>query len=50
MKAQMSWTPIYLVIILAIAVILITAVVKPMFQSAGDYAVTGLGLIPFFFA
>jgi len=50
MKAQMSWTPIYLVIIIAIAVILISAVIKPMFQSAADYSLTSLALIPFFFS
>jgi len=46
MKAQMSWTPIYLVIILAIAMILISAVVKPMFQNAAEYT-SLLGMILF---
>jgi len=47
MKAQMSWTPIYLVIIVAIAAILLTAVIKPMFQSAGEYALMELAFLFF---
>ncbi len=38
----MSWTPIYLAIVIAIAVILLFAVVKPMFQGGAQYAETQL--------
>lgn len=34
----MEWTPIYLMIVLAIAAILIFAIAKPMFQQAAEYA------------
>lgn len=38
MKRGMEWTPIYLLIILAIAAVLILAIIKPMFQNAAQYA------------
>lgn len=38
MQRGMEWTPIYLVIILAIAAILILTIIKPMFQEAAEYA------------
>ena len=34
----MTWTPIYLAIVIVIAAILIFTIIKPMFQSAGQYA------------
>lgn len=37
-KGEMSWTPIYLVIVLVIAAILIYTIIKPMFQDAAQYA------------
>ena len=37
LKAQ-NWTPIYLLVIIIIAIVLIFAVIKPMFQSAAEYA------------
>jgi Tfp pilus assembly protein PilE len=40
MRRGMEWTPIYLMIILVIAAILIFAIVKPMFQNAAEYAKT----------
>jgi hypothetical protein len=40
-----EWTPIYLVVILAIAAILMFAIIKPMFQQAAQYATT----VPFLF-
>lgn len=46
MKGQ-NWTPIYMAVIIVIAVILIFAVIKPMFQSAGQYAQTALPLLFF---
>ncbi len=33
-KGDVNWTPIYLLILAAIAIILIFSVIKPMFQSA----------------
>ncbi len=33
----MEWTPIYMLIIMAIAAILIFAIAKPMFQQAAQY-------------
>lgn len=33
-----NWTPIYLLVIIVIAIVLILAVIKPMFQSAAEYA------------
>lgn len=33
-RGDMNWTPIYLLILAAIAVILLISVIKPMFQSA----------------
>jgi hypothetical protein len=45
MKGQ-NWTPIYMAIILAIAAVILFAVIKPMFQSASDYAST-LGALLF---
>lgn len=44
MKRGMEWTPIYLLIILAIAAVLVLAIIKPMFQSAAQYAE---GVLPF---
>ncbi|MEM0372789.1 MAG: hypothetical protein QXO69_03070 [archaeon] len=44
MKGQ-NWTPIYIAVIVAIAVILLFAVIKPMFQSAGQYVQTTLPLV-----
>ena len=38
MQKGLEWTPIYLVIILAIAAILIFAIIKPMFQQAAEFA------------
>ena len=38
MRKGQSWTPIYLMIIIAIAAILIFAIIKPMFQEAALYA------------
>ena len=37
-KGEMSWTPIYLMIVLVIAAILIFTIAKPMFQNAAQYA------------
>lgn len=45
MNRGMEWTPIYLLVILAIAAILLFAIIKPMFQSAAQYAQTA----PFLF-
>ncbi|MBI1973994.1 hypothetical protein HYS54_04225 [Candidatus Micrarchaeota archaeon] len=33
-----TWTPIYMVVIIAIAAVLILSVIKPMFQSASGVA------------
>ncbi|MBI4214926.1 hypothetical protein HY546_02935 [archaeon] len=33
-----AWTPIYMVVIIAIAAVLILTVIKPMFQSAAGVA------------
>lgn len=33
-----TWTPIYMVVIIAIAAVLILTVIKPMFQGAGQVA------------
>jgi len=33
-KGDVNWTPIYLLILAAIALILIVSVIKPMFQAA----------------
>jgi len=33
-KGDVNWTPIYLLILAAIAVILLISVIKPLFQSA----------------
>jgi Tfp pilus assembly protein FimT len=38
MKRGMEWTPIYMLVILAIAAILLFAIAKPMFQQASEYA------------
>jgi Tfp pilus assembly protein FimT len=38
MKRGMEWTPIYLLVIIAIAAILLFAIAKPMFQQAAQYA------------
>ncbi len=45
MNKGMEWTPIYLLVILAIAAILLFAIIKPMFQNAADFAQTA----PFLF-
>lgn len=37
-RGDVSWTPIYLAIVIAIAVILLFAVIKPMFSSGAQYA------------
>lgn len=41
----MEWTPIYLLIIVAIAAIILFAIAKPMFQNAAQFAQTA----PFLF-
>ncbi len=41
-SGDVGWTPIYLAIIVAIAVILMIAVIKPMFQGGAQYAETQL--------
>lgn len=41
-KGDVNWTPIYLIILAAIALILLVSVVKPMFQSALQGAASGL--------
>lgn len=33
-RGDVNWTPMYLLILAAIALILIVSVIKPMFQSA----------------
>jgi len=38
MKRGMEWTPIYMLVIIAIAAILLFAIAKPMFQQAAQYA------------
>ena len=43
MSKGFEWTPIYLVVIIAIAAILIFAIVKPMFQQAAQYAQASTG-------
>jgi hypothetical protein len=43
----MEWTPIYLMIILVIAAVLILAIVKPMFQGAAQYAETAVSFLLF---
>ena len=45
MNRGMEWTPIYLVIIIAIAAILLFAIAKPMFQQAAQYAQTAPFLV-----
>lgn len=47
MKKGMEWTPIYLVIIIAIAAILIFTIIKPMFQQAAEYAQTQIPFLLF---
>lgn len=37
-RGDVSWTPIYLMVIVAIAAILLFAVIKPMFASGAQYA------------
>lgn len=37
-EGSMSWTPIYLAIVVAIAAILAFAIIKPMFQQAAGTA------------
>ena len=44
MKGQ-NWTPIYMAVIVVIAVILLFAIIKPMFQSAGQYVTSTLPLL-----
>jgi len=41
----MSWTPIYMLVVVAIALILIFAIIKPMFREGARYAEYGLSLI-----
>ena len=33
-KGEVNWTPIYILILAAIAIILLVSVIKPMFQAA----------------
>ncbi len=40
MNKGMEWTPIYLLVIMVIAAILLFAIVKPMFQNAANFAQT----------
>ena len=47
MKRGMEWTPIYLVIIVAIAAIILFAIVKPMFQQAAQYAQSSISFLLF---
>jgi type II secretory pathway component PulF len=56
MKKAQSWTPIYLLIVAAIAIILIITFVKPLFQQASSTAAetsqsakTVIGFIPLAF-
>ncbi len=44
-SGDVGWTPIYLMIIIAIAVILLFAIIKPMFQEGARYAEYGLSSI-----
>ncbi len=37
-RGDVSWTPMYLVIVAVIAIILLLAVIKPMFQTGAEYA------------
>jgi len=46
MKKGMEWTPIYMLVIIAIAAILLFAIAKPMFQNAAQYAQSN---VPFLF-
>ena len=46
MKKGQNWTPIYMVIIIVIALILIFTIIKPMFQGAGQYVE---GVLPFLY-
>ncbi|MBN3037609.1 MAG: hypothetical protein JW834_04130 [Candidatus Diapherotrites archaeon] len=39
-RGDMNWTPIYLLILAAIAIILLVSVIKPMFQAAVETAVS----------
>ena len=41
-RGDVNWTPIYLLILAAIAVILLISVIKPMFQSAVSSASASL--------
>ncbi len=47
MRRGQNWTPIYLVIIIAIAVILLFTIVKPMFTQAGQYVQSTLPSVLF---
>jgi Tfp pilus assembly protein FimT len=47
MKRGMEWTPIYMLVIIAIAAILLFAIAKPMFQSAAEYAKTSVSFLFF---
>jgi hypothetical protein len=46
MNRGMEWTPIYMLVIMVIAAILLFAIAKPMFQNAAQYAQSN---IPFLF-
>ena len=41
-KGDTNWTPIYLILVLAIALILIVTFVKPLFKSAGESSAENL--------
>ncbi|MFH0986423.1 MAG: hypothetical protein V1911_00070 [Candidatus Micrarchaeota archaeon] len=45
MNRGQSWSVIYIAVIIAIAVVLLLAIIKPMFQSAGQYASTAALLL-----
>ncbi|MFH0835603.1 MAG: hypothetical protein V1834_00380 [Candidatus Micrarchaeota archaeon] len=41
-KGDTNWTPIYLVLVIAIALILIVTFIKPLFKSAGESSAENL--------
>jgi len=47
MKKGMEWTPIYLLVIVAIAAIILFAIVKPMFQNAAQFAQSNIPFLLF---
>lgn len=47
MKRGMEWTPIYLLVIVAIATIILFAIVKPMFQNAAQFAQSNIPFLLF---